>query len=336
VEETLPETIATPTYWTYFFVFVSAILILDLAVFGRKGHVATPRQSALWTLVCISLAGLFSAWLFWQFGTKVGLEFVTGYLIEYALSVDNLFVFLVIFNFFAVPPQFQRRALFWGILGAVVLRGAFILAGTALVARFEWTLYLFGAFLVWTGIKLIGAGEEAISIETNPAVRLARRFLPVTSAYHGEKFFVRVDGKLLATPLFLVLVVIDVVDVVFAVDSIPAVFGVTHDPFLVFTSNMFAILGLRALYFLLADFMDRFHYLKYGLGLVLAFVGTKMLVAGWYHVPIGLSLGVIVLLLGGSVLASFFFPPKKPHLDSLPLEARPSDASEAKLQEPEK
>jgi tellurite resistance protein TerC len=308
----LPETIATPAYWTYFFVFVSAILILDLAVFGRKAHVVSTRQSALWTLVCISLAGVFSAWLFWKFGAKVGLEFVTGYLIEYALSVDNLFVFLVIFNFFAVPPQFQRRTLFWGILGAVLLRGAFILAGTALVSRFEWTLYLFGAFLVWTGVKLLSAGGEAFEIETNPAVRLARRFLPVTSAYHGEKFFVRVDGRLLATPLFLVLVVIDVVDVVFAVDSIPAVFGVTHDPFLVFTSNMFAILGLRALYFLLADFMDRFHYLKYGLGLVLAFVGLKMLVAGWYHVPIGLSLGVIVLLLGGSVAASFLFPPMPP------------------------
>ena len=331
----MPETIGTPLFWTLFLAIVGAILALDLGVFHREAKVVGPRRALLWTLFCVSLAALFAAWLFWRFGARIGLEFVTGYLIEYALSVDNLFVFLVIFNFFAVPPQFQRRALFWGILGAVVLRGAFILAGTALVARFEWTLYLFGAFLVWTGIKLIGAGEEAISIETNPAVRLARRFLPVTSAYHGEKFFVRIDGRLLATPLFLVLVVIDVVDVVFAVDSIPAVFGVTHDPFLVFTSNMFAILGLRALYFLLADFMDRFHYLKYGLGLVLAFVGTKMLIAGFYHVPIGLSLGVIVLLLGGSVVASFLFPPSKGAESGSPVHAAGGDLPR-RGQDPEK
>jgi tellurite resistance protein TerC len=308
----LPETIATAAHWTYFFGFVSVILILDLAVFGRRAHVATPRLSALWTLVCISLAGLFSAWLFWQFGARVGLEFVTGYLIEYALSVDNLFVFLVIFNFFAVPPQYQRRVLFWGILGALVLRLAFILAGAALLTKFAWLIYLFGAFLLVTGVRLLFGFESRVDPEKNPLLRFVRRFLPVTPGYHGQHFLARLDGRLYATPLFLVLVAIEATDVVFAVDSIPAIFAVTRDPFLVFTSNMFAILGLRALYFLLADFMDRFHYLKYGLGLVLAFVGLKMLAAGWYHVPIGLSLGVIVLLLGGSVAASFLFPPMPP------------------------
>ena len=304
------ESIGTPTAWTGFFVAVGVVLILDLAVFNRATRAFSTRASALWTLVCVSLAGLFAGWLFWGHGAETGFEFVAGYVIEYALSVDNLFVFLVIFNFFAVPAAFQRRALFWGILGAVVLRGAFILAGTALVARFHWTLYLFGAFLVWTGIQLFFGGDEKIEIEANPAVKLVRRFVPVTSGYHGERFFVRLDGKRFATPLFLVLVVIDVVDVIFAVDSIPAVFGVTHDPYLVFTSNMFAILGLRALYFLLADFMDRFHHLKYGLGLVLSFVGAKMLAARWYEVPITVALGVIVLLLGGAVLSSFLFPPQ--------------------------
>jgi len=306
-------TIGTPWLWTGFLVGVGLVLAFDLGVINRRARAIGARQAALWTLFFVSLAALFAGWLFWRFGNRVGLEFVTGYLIEYALSIDNLFVFLVIFSFFGVPARLQHRALFWGILGAVVLRGAFILAGTALVTRFEWLLYLFGAFLVWTGVKLLGAGDEAIEIESNPAVMLARRFLRVTSEFHGERFFVRLDGRRFATPLFLVLVVLDLVDVVFAVDSIPAIFGVTRDPFVVFSSNLMAILGLRALYFLLADFMDRFHYLKYGLGLVLAFIGAKMLAERWLHVPIGVSLGVIATLLAASVALSLARP--RPAID---------------------
>jgi len=304
------ETIGTPFLWTAFLVGVGAVLALDLFVVNRKAHVIKAREAALWTLFFVSLAGSFGGWLFWKFGSRVGLEFVTGYLIEYALSVDNLFVFLVVFSYFGVPPELRHRVLFWGILGALVLRAAFILAGTALITRFHWTIYLFGAFLVVTGVKLLFAGDAEIDPEKNPMLRLTRRFLPVTSQYHGQRFFVRLGGALHATPMFLVLIVIEATDVVFAVDSIPAIFGITRDPFLVFTSNIFAILGLRALFFLLADFMDRFHYLGFGLGLVLAFIGVKMLASGWFHVPVGVSLGVIATLLGGSVVASLLVPAK--------------------------
>ncbi|MCM2268694.1 MAG: TerC family protein [Thermoanaerobaculia bacterium] len=307
--DALPS-IGTPFLWTAFLVGVAAVLALDLFVVNRKAHVIKAREAALWTLFFVSLSGLFAAWLFWEYGSRIGLEFVTGYLIEYALSVDNLFVFLVVFSYFGVPPELRHRVLFWGILGALVLRAVFILAGTALITRFHWTIYVFGAFLVVTGVKLLFAGDAEIDPEKNPMLKLTRRFLPVTSQYHGQKFFVRLDGALHATPMLLVLVVIEATDVVFAVDSIPAIFGITRDPFLVFTSNIFAILGLRALFFLLADFMDRFHYLGVGLGLVLAFVGVKMLASGWYHVPVGISLGVIATLLGGSVVASLLFPPK--------------------------
>ena len=303
------EALGTPLHWMVFVAALAALLTLDLFVFGRGARVVPFRQAAAWTLFCVASALGFAGWLWRSFGGRPALEFVTGYLVEYALSVDNLFVFLLIFTYFSVPAEHQRRVLFWGILGAVLLRGVFILAGTALITRFAWTIYLFGAFLVWTGIKLLFAGDAGIEIETNPAVRLAQRFLPVTATYQGERFLVRLDGRLLATPLLLVLVVIDIVDVVFAVDSIPAVFGVTSDPFLVFTSNMFAILGLRALYFLIADFMGRFHYLKYGLGLVLAFIGAKMVVTPWLHIPVGISLGVVAGLLGLSVLASWLAPP---------------------------
>jgi tellurite resistance protein TerC len=305
-------TIGTPLMWTAFLVGVAAVLAIDLGIVNRKAHVIRAREAALWTLFFVSLSGLFAGWLFWRFGTRIGLEFVTGYLIEYALSVDNLFVFLIVFGYFGVPPELRHRVLFWGILGALVMRAAFILAGTALITRFHWMIYLFGAFLLFTGVKLLFAGEAQVDPERNPVLRLVRRFLPVTSVYHGQRFLVRLDGKLYATPMFLVLVVIEATDVVFAVDSIPAIFGITRDPFLVFTSNIFAILGLRALFFLLADFMDRFHYLGFGLGLVLAFIGVKMLVSGVYHVPIGLSLGVIATLLAGSVAASLLYPPRKP------------------------
>jgi len=304
------QTIGSPLFWTLFLVGVAAILVLDLGVLNRKAHAVRPREAALWTVFCVTLAGLFALWLAWRFGSRPALEFTTGYLIEYALSVDNLFVFLVVFGYFRVPPEFQHRVLFWGILGALVLRALFILTGAALLARFHWMIFVFGAFLVVTGVRLLVAGEGEVDPEHNPLLRLARRFLRVTPRYHGQRFFVTEQGRRFATPLFLVLIVIEGTDVVFAVDSIPAIFGVTQDPFLVFTSNIFAILGLRSLYFLLHDFMGRFHYLKYGLGLVLAFVGAKMVASGWFKVPIGLSLGVIVALLGLSVGASWLFPPK--------------------------
>ncbi len=306
------ETIGTPLFWSLFLLGVGVILFLDLGVFNRKAHVIRPREAAIWCGFCVTLALLFTAWLGWKFGARPALEFVTGYLIEYALSVDNLFVFLVVFGYFAVPAELQHRVLFWGIVGALVLRAAFILAGAVLIAKFHWMIFLFGAFLVVTGLKLLFAGEGEVDPEKNPVLRLARRFVPVTPRYHGQRFFVVENGRRLATPLFLVLIVIEATDVVFAVDSIPAIFGVTRDPFIVFTSNIFAILGLRALYFLLADFMGRFHYLKYGLGLVLAFVGSKMVVSGWFKVPIGVSLSVIVLLLGGSVAASWLLPRRAP------------------------
>lgn len=316
------ETIGTPLFWGLFLAGVGVILFLDLGVVNRHAHAIRPREAALWTGFCVSLAFLFAGWLGWRFGSRPALEFVTGYLIEYALSVDNLFVFLVLFRFFAVPARLQHRALFWGILGALVLRATFILTGAALIARFHSLIYLFGAFLLVTGVRLLVTSDEEVHPERNPVLRLARRLLPVTSNYRDQRFFVREGGRLFATPLFLVLLVIEATDVVFAVDSIPAIFGVTRDPFIVFTSNIFAILGLRALYFLLHDFMGRFHYLKHGLGLVLVFVGLKMVASYWYDLPIALSLGVIATLLAGSVAVSWVLPvPPKPTPRQAPPDA---------------
>ncbi len=305
----MPESIGSPLFWCLFLAGVGVILFLDLGVLNRHAHAVKPREAALWTAFCVSLALLFALWLGWRFGARPALEFVTGYLIEYALSVDNLFVFLVVFRYFAVPAHLQHRVLFWGIVGALVLRAAFILAGAALIYQFQWLIYVFGAFLLVTGFRLLSAGDGEIHPERNPVLRLARRFVPITSDYQGQRFFVREGARRLATPLFLVLLVLEATDVVFAVDSIPAIFGVTRDPFIVFTSNIFAILGLRALYFLLHDFMGRFYYLKHGLGLVLVFVGLKMVASYWFHVPIGISLAVIATLLAGSVAVSWLLPP---------------------------
>ena len=311
------QSIASPLLWTTFLTICGVLLILDLAVLNRGSKVISAKAAIRNTLFFVAMGGLFAAYLAWEFGSGPALEFVTGYVIEYALSVDNLFVFLVIFTYFAVPAEHQHRVLFWGILGAILLRGVFIVAGAALLTKFAWMIFVFGAFLVYTGVKLLFTGDESIDPSKNPLLLLCQRFLPVTSEYHGARFFVRQTGenlgKLVATPLFLVLVVVDVIDVVFAVDSIPAIFAVTRDPFIVFSSNIFAVLGLRSLYFLLADLMGKFHYLKYGLGLVLAFVGLKMLLSEWWHMPIALSLCVILALLGGAVLASWLFPPKAPH-----------------------
>lgn len=298
------ESIGSPLLWGGFVIFVLAMLALDLGVFHRKAHEVPLKEALVWSVVWITLALVFNVGVYYWFGTEPALQFLTGYLIEKALSVDNLFVFLVIFGYFGVPKAYQHRVLFWGILGALVMRAIFIGLGAALLQSFHWIIYVFGAILVLTGIKLLVQRNEEMHPERNPMYRLAAKVLPSTSEYHGSKFFVKQAGKWVVTPLFLVLVMVEATDVVFAVDSIPAIFAITSDPFLVFTSNIFAILGLRALYFLLAGIMSRFVYLKVGLALVLCFVGVKMLIVDFYKVPIVLSLGVVVLLLGGSIVAS--------------------------------
>jgi len=305
--------IGEPWMWGAFIAFVLGMLALDLFVFGgRKAHKVGVREAAAWSAVWVSLALLFNAGLWWYLKGTVGpdlagqkaLEFLTGYLIEKSLSVDNIFVFLLIFTSFHVAPEYQRRVLIYGVLGAIVLRAVMILAGAWVVREFSWVLYIFGVFLVVTGMRMLVMAEKEPDLEKNPVLRLARRHLRISEGYHGEKFTVMKDGVRYFTPLFLVLILIEVSDVVFAVDSIPAIFAITTDPFIVFTSNIFAILGLRALYFLLADVADRFHLLKYGLAMVLTFIGAKMLIAPWAHVPVVASLVVITVLIGGSVVAS--------------------------------
>jgi tellurite resistance protein TerC len=290
--------------WAGFIAFVLAMLALDLGVFNRKAHAITMREAGIWTAVWIGLALVFNAVLYFWLGQTAALEFLTGYLIEKALSVDNLFVFALIFAMFAVPGKFQHRVLFWGVLGALLMRGLFIGAGAALLERFHWLIYVMGAFLIFTGIKLAVQKETQIHPERNPLVRFVSKIFPVTRDYHGEAFFVRLNGVLAATPLFIVLLIVESTDVVFAVDSIPAIFAVTQDPFLIYTSNVFAILGLRSLYFLLAGALDKFHYLKPALAVILSFVGVKMLVSSFFKVPVGASLGVIAGLLAVAVVAS--------------------------------
>ena len=303
--------------WVVFNVFVLGMLALDLAVFHRKAHAVSLREALIWSCVWVSLALLFGLGIYLLRGGEKALEFITGYLIEWSLSVDNLFVFLVIFSYFAVPAIYQHRVLFWGILGALVLRALFIATGTALLSKFHWMIYVFGVFLIFTGIKLLFAGDEKIEPEKNPAVRLVRRFMKITPSFEGQRFFVRKDGMLWATPLFLVLVVVETTDVIFAVDSIPAIFAITLDPFIVYTSNVFAILGLRALFFLLAGVMGMFRYLKVGLSFVLCFVGVKMTIVDFYKIPIGISLGVVGTILLLSIVASLFVRPKEAVRSSL-------------------
>jgi tellurite resistance protein TerC len=303
--------------WVIFNVFVLGILALDLLVLHRDAHAVSLREALVWSCVWVSLALIFCLGVYFFRGGEKALEFLTGYVIEWSLSVDNLFVFLVIFSYFAVPPMYQHRVLFWGILGALVLRAIFIATGSALLANFHWMIYVFGGFLIFTGIKLLCAGEEKIEPEKNPAVRMVRRFMKITPEYHGQQFFVRKDGALWATPLFLVLVVVETTDVIFAVDSIPAIFAITLDPFIVYTSNVFAILGLCALFFLLAGVMEMFHYLRVGLSFVLCFVGAKMLLADFYKIPIGVSLGVVAGILILSILASIVRQRKEQHHEAL-------------------
>jgi len=300
--------------WIGFNVVVLAILALDLGVLHKRSEKVTLKEAATWSAIWVALSLCFAFAVYRTMGEESGLEFLTGYLIEYALSVDNIFVFVLIFSYFSVPEKYQHRVLFWGIIGALVLRGVMIVAGSALVTRFAWTLYLFGAFLVVTGIRMaLQKDETAYNPERDPVLRLARRLLPVTSDYRGDSFFVREPdstGKLriAATPLFIVLLIVDTTDIVFATDSIPAIFAVTRDPFIVYTSNICAVLGLRALYFLLASVVDKFVYLKLGLSVVLIFIGAKMLLEPFIHIPIVGSLGVVGAVLGASILASLRWP----------------------------
>lgn len=291
--------------WFGFTAFVLTLLALDLGVFHRKAHAVGVREALGWSAFWVALALGFNGWVYWTRGPEAGTEFLTGYLIEKSLSVDNIFVFLTLFSYFKVPAEYQHRMLFWGVLGALIMRGAMIAAGVALLNRFDWIIYVFGGFLVLTGIQMARKTEGGMDPSRNPLLRLARRLLPVTDAYHGQNFFVRVNGAWAATPLLLVVLAVEATDIVFAVDSIPAIFAVTKNPYIVWTSNVFAILGLRSLYFALAGIMDRFVYLKYGLAAVLVFVGVKMCASGLYHMPAWLSLGVIATLLGASIATSF-------------------------------
>ena len=297
--------------WIGFNVFVLAMLALDLGVFHRKAHVVAFRESVTWTIVWIGLAMAFNAGV-WHFaGPQKALEFFTGYVIEKSLSVDNIFVFAMLFSYFAVPPLYQHKVLFWGILGALAMRAIMIALGAALIAKYAWIIYVFGAFLVVTGIRMVLKREEAIHPERNPAVRWFRRLVPVTNDYRKDHFFVAEHGVRHATPLFVVLLLVEFTDVIFAVDSIPAIFAVTTDPFIVYTSNVFAILGLRSLYFALAGVMDKFHYLKIGLGVVLAFVGVKMILShSPYKLDTLLSLGIVLGILAVSIAASLLRPKK--------------------------
>lgn len=300
-----------------FTLFVIGMLALDLGVFHRRDHVVSVRESFIWTAVWIILAFAFMAFIYYRYetispgrGTGAALEFLTGYLIEKSLSIDNIFVFLLIFSYFDVPAQYQHRVLFWGIIGALIFRAAFIALGALLIAKFHAIIYVFGGFLIITGIKMAWAKDKQIHPERNPVLRLFRKMVSVTSDYRGKHFFVREAGKWLATPLFVVLIIIESSDIIFAVDSIPAIFAVTKDPYIVFTANVFAILGLRSLYFALAGVMRLFHHLHYGLSVILVFVGIKMILSDIYKIPIGISLGAVGLIIVVSIVASRVWPRK--------------------------
>lgn len=301
----------TPLLWVAFNLFVIFALALDLGVFHRRAHKIKIREAAFWSAVWIALAMVFGYCVWHWYGSQRGLEYFTGYVVEKALSVDNLFVFLVIFRAFQVDDRVQHRVLAWGILGALVMRGIMIAAGAAMISRFHWLLPAFGLFLVYTGLHMLAKREKQVHYENNFAFRFFKRHLRVTGEYHGERFFIRQTGKIFATPLLLVLLIVEITDVTFAVDSIPAIFGITRDPFIVFSSNVFAILGLRALYFLLADLLDYFRYLGIGLAVVLMFIGAKMVLDPWWHISVQLSLGVVGGILMLALLTSVLAGPKK-------------------------
>lgn len=296
--------------WTAFNVFVLGMLALDLGVFHRKSEEITIKNALAWTGVWITLAMAFNLFIYQYFSKQESIEFFTGYIIEKSLSVDNIFVIIMIFSYFHVPNAYQHKVLFWGILGALVMRVIFIFAGIELIHRFHWLIYIFGGFLIVTALRMVFAAEEKLRPEKNPVVKLVRRIFPVTPSFEGDNFFVRKNGKLWATPLFVVVILIETTDLIFAVDSIPAILAITDDPFIVYTSNVFAILGLRSLYFALSGIEKYFHYLKYGLAAILIFVGIKMCISDFYKIPVDVSLIVIVSALVLAIIASLLFPKK--------------------------
>ena len=297
--------------WVGFSIFIVTMLSLDLGLFNRKAHTIKYREAWIWSGVWVTLAMIFAGIVFYYLGSQRGFEFLTGYIIELSLSVDNLFVFLLIFSYFKVPAKFQHRVLFWGVMGALIMRLTMIFVGAALIDRFHWIIYIFGAFLVYTGIKMFRQGEIDVQPDQNPLIRLVTRFLPITRHYEEEKFFTKINGKRTGTLLLLVLMVVEVTDLVFAVDSIPAIFAVTTNTFIVYTSNVFAILGLRSMYFLLAGVVEKFRFLRFGLAVVLTFIGLKMLVgAVGFHIPIKFSLVFVAVVLVGSVVASLVVAPE--------------------------
>jgi tellurite resistance protein TerC len=314
--------------WVGFSLFILTMLSLDLGLFNRKAHTIKYREAWIWSGIWVTLAMIFAALVFHYQGKQQGLEFVTGYLIELSLSVDNLFVFLLIFSYFKVPARFQHRVLFWGVMGALIMRLTMIFIGAALIERFHWIIYIFGAFLVYTGLKMFRQEEIDIHPDQNPVVRLVTRFLPISKSYDEEKFFTVKNGKRIGTLLLLVLIVVEVTDLVFAVDSIPAIFAITRNTFIVYTSNVFAILGLRSMYFLLAGVVEKFRYLRYGLAIVLTFIGIKMLItAVGLHIPIWFSLVFVATVLLGSVAVSLLFPSDEDHRIEVDL---PPDFDSAK------
>jgi tellurite resistance protein TerC len=305
-------------FWIVFNAAILVLLFIDLTVVSRKHRAVPFKQALLMSAFWIGLAMAFAVFVHQWFGANKSLEFLTGYVLEEALSVDNLFVFILLFAYFKVPPEEEKTVLFWGIIGALIMRGVFIVAGVALVQRFHWILYIFGIFLIWTGIQLMRGGDEEQDPSRNIVLKFCRRFLPLTDSYEGKSFFVRREGKVLFTPLFVVLLVVETTDILFATDSIPAILAITRDPFIVYTSNVFAILGLRSMYFALAGMMKLFHYLNYGLSVVLIFIGAKMLLPERYHVPTWAALAVVAGVLGLSVLASVLFP--KPQKSDSPAQ----------------
>jgi len=296
--------------WVGFLAFVFVMLALDLGVFHRKSHEVKIKEALIWSAVWISLALLFNYGILFFMGKEKAIEFLTGYVIEKSLSIDNLFVFIMVFTYFNVDTKYQHKVLFWGILGALIMRAIFIFAGVALISMFHWIIYVFGGFLVFTGIKMLFHKNEKLDPNQNPLVRLFKKFYPVTETMHGSKFFVKINAKIFATPLFIVLLIIEFTDLIFAVDSIPAILAISDDTFIIFTSNVFAILGLRALYFALAGITKYFYYLKYGLSAILVFVGIKMILAEFYKIPIVYSLLSILGILVISILFSIIFPKK--------------------------
>jgi tellurite resistance protein TerC len=297
--------------WIVFGILIPVMLILDLGVFHRRAHAVKVKEALIWSSVWILLALLFCLGIYLLVGHEKALNFITGYLVEESLSVDNLFVFLLIFSYFCVPAVDQHRVLFWGILGAIVMRGIFIATGLTLLENLHWIIYLFGLFLVYTAIRLAFRKDKELEPEKNPVLKLFRRFVPLTKGYHKNRFFVKAKGRRLATPLLMVLVVIETTDIIFAVDSVPAILAITRDPFIVYTSNIFAVMGLRALYFALAGVIQRFYYLNYGLAAILAFLGLKMLVTDFVEIPVGTSLGVVCGILVIAALCSLWRPGKK-------------------------